>query len=171
MLIDNVFFYFLIGVGIMLSLPALWLFHRARWSQRYEKQRVVAERRIFVTFLIGLVPTLLLGTVIGVVLSKVKSGDVGALAFDVLLLGFSVCWALSGLSGLVTLVGEKLTPTCNDDPFKTTLRGGIVAVFCLSMPFIGWFALIPLAIITGAGMNVRAWFVKAPAAAPPIPTA
>jgi len=160
MLLDNVFFYSLIGLGIILSLPALWLLVRARWTARYEKLRVVAERSIWTSFFIGILPTAILGLIIGGILKKVKTGDIGALAADVLLLGFTVTWALSALTGLAALIGDKLSPASQNDPFKSTLRGGIVLVFVFSMPFIGWFALLPIAIITGIGINVRLWFLK-----------
>ncbi len=164
MLLDNVFFYSLIGFGIILSLPALWLLVRARWTERFDKLRIVAGRSIGASFFIGIVPTVLLGVIIGVILKKVKTGDIGSLIADVLLLGFSVTWSLSALAGLAALIGEKLSPATESDPFKATLRGGIVLVLTFSMPFIGWFTLLPIAIITGFGINVRLWFMKKPAA-------
>lgn len=164
MLIDQVFFYFLVGIGIILSLPALWLLMRARWTSRFEKLRVVSEKSVLLSFAIGIIPVMIVGSGVAFVIRKVKSGDVGALVVDVLLVGSALSWALAGLAGLATLIGEKLSSASLNDPFKATLRGGIVLVLCFSMPFIGWFALLPIAIITGAGMNVRSWFVKANAA-------
>lgn len=161
MLLDDVFFYFLIGIGALLSLPALWLLMRARWGQRTAKLRRVAEGRVWLSFLAGLLPLIGVIVIDIVLVKRTKTGDPGALAATVLFTGVAMTWGLAGLAGLATLIGEKLPGTAAQDPaWKSTLRGGVILVCIFAMPFIGWFALLPLAIITGAGMMVRSMFAR-----------
>jgi hypothetical protein len=178
MLIDQVFFYFLIGIGVILSLPALWLLLRARWPQRVEKLQSVSTRSVLLSFIVGLLPLALMIGFFAAAAQLGKKGDVGAVISFALLGAVLLVWALAGLAGLVGLIGERLTSDKgNVEPWKATLRGGIVMVCLLSMPFLGWFALLPVCIITGGGMMVRSFFVKAqqpaqatvPQSAPPLP--
>ena len=43
MLLYQQFFYFLIGLGILLGLPALWMFACAMWPSLVERGRDVAS--------------------------------------------------------------------------------------------------------------------------------
>ena len=161
MLIDDIFFYFLIAAGVILSLPALWLLMRARWPHRFEKLRMVAARRVWVSFLAGLVPLAFTVGLVTLLIQRAKRGDIVGVAGSMLVSGIMITWALAGLSGLATLVGERLVPNgASSDPWKTTLRGGIVLVCLFCMPFVGWFALLPVSIITGAGMMTRSFFLR-----------
>jgi len=171
MLLDDVFFYFLIGIGALLSLPALWLLMRARWPHRTAKLRRVAEGRVWLSFLTGLLPLVAVIAVDTIMLKKVKTGDPGVLAISVLFTGLAVTWGFAGMAGLATLIGEKLPGSGTNDPaWKSTLRGGVILVCVFAMPYIGWFALLPLSIVTGAGMMVRAMFVRLPQEAPQLQT-
>ena len=168
MLIDQVFLYFLIAVGVVVSLPALWLLMRARWPQRVEKLREVSGRSVILSFIAGL-PLLPAMAGIVVLLARFgKRGDI-VLAFVVgfggLLLALS---ALAGIAGLATLIGERLSSANSTaEPWRTTLRGGIVMVCLVSMPYVGWFALLPICIIIGGGMMLRSFFVRT---ARPVPS-
>jgi len=163
MLIDQVFLYFLIAAGVIVSLPALWLLMRARWPERVEKLRVVSNRNMLLSFLAGL-PTL--GVVIALLfqLGKLgKRGDIPLVFVVGLIAVFLAISSLAGLAGLATLIGERLTSaTSTAEPWKTTLRGGVVLVFLISMPYVGWFALLPIGIVTGGGMILRSFLVRTP---------
>ena len=178
MLIDQVFFYFLIGIGVILSMPALWLLMRARWPRRVEKLRKVAELSMILSFILGLIPFLLVVGLLGAVTKLGQKGDIVPLIMIALFAAIIVVWAMAGLAGLVGLIGEKLTSSTGaTGPWKSTLRGGIVIVCLLSMPYVGWFALLPVCLITGGGMMLRSFFVKTevpalslvPQTAPPLP--
>ena len=43
-------------------------------------------------------------------------------------------------------------------------RGSLVVSGVLAIPFIGWYILLLMLIITGIGIRVRMWFVRAPMA-------
>lgn len=167
MLIDQVFFYFLIAAGVMVSMPALWLLMRARWPQRAGKLRAVADRSFLLSFLVGLP---VLPFIVGMLFFIGFLGKRGDIVL-VFLMGFLVTLlavvVLGGLTGLATLIGERLfSSTVAQEPWKATLRGGVILVCIFSMPYVGWFALLPMGIITGAGMLVRSLFVRAPQPAP-----
>lgn len=166
MLIDQVFFYFLIAVGVLISMPALWLLMRARWPQRVEKLRQVSDRSVLLSFFIGL-PVLpaVVGTLF--LIGKLgKKGDIIQVIAAVLLITTVAISALGGLAGLATLIGERLSSSKSSEPWKATLRGGIILVCIFSMPYVGWFALLPMGIIIGAGLFVRSLFNKSPQPAP-----
>jgi hypothetical protein len=178
MLIDQVFFYFLIAVGVVISMPALWLLMRARWPQRVEKLRQVSDRSVLLSFLCGLP---VLPVIIGLLFFigfLGKRGDIVLVFFVGFLVTTMAVAALGGLAGLATLIGERLSSDKSPESWKATLRGGVVLVFIFSMPYVGWFALLPMGILTGAGLFLRSFFVRssqsAPAfapspAAPPLP--
>ncbi|WP_075089343.1 hypothetical protein [Verrucomicrobium spinosum] len=98
---------------------------------------------------------------------------------NVLLAGGTLLWALAGLAGLATHVGEVLWPQfkTGDEAWRATWKGGLVVVGCLLIPFIGWFFLLLMMPVLGAGIQVRSWFgrrqapLPQPVAAPPLPSA
>jgi hypothetical protein len=92
-----------------------------------------------------------------------KRGDLVMVIVVALVAVLLVLAALGGLVGLATLIGERLSSAKSPaDSWKATLRGGIVLVCLFSMPFVGWYALLPIGIIMGAGMMVRSFFVRVP---------
>ena len=61
------------------------------------------------------------------------------------------------MAGLATVVGERLpSPADAQCPWKATIRGGIVLELSYLLPFLGWFVLLPVSIIIGAGATTRA---------------
>ncbi len=172
MLFAQTFFYLLIGLGTALGLPALWLFVRAKWPNMVTKGKVVSSKRLIGSFFIGF-PVLILG---GFLAQRLASSgkqplQVVALLFAALML----VWAFAGAAGLATYVGERLWPQYADaihpQSWQTTWKGGLVLVGCLLIPFVGWFLLILLLPIIGAGMQVRAMFTRQPTTAPALTTA
>jgi hypothetical protein len=168
MLFAQTFFYLLMGLGTALGLPALWLFTRARWPGLVERGKEVSTRRLTVSLLLGLPVLVLAG-----VLAKLMSGTGNQMAqlATVALLGGTLLWALAGTAGLATHVGESLWPEHREGPqaWRATWRGGLVVVGCLLIPFLGWFFLLILLPILGAGLQVRGWFVRVPPKAAVVP--
>jgi hypothetical protein len=159
MLFSQTFFYLLIGLGTAIGLPALWLFVRAKWPQMIDRSRSASSRSLLLSFLVGApVMAILLG-----IASKMGSSGVQPLQVSALLLaGLTLVWALAGIAGLATHVGESLWPSLvqGEQAWKTTWNGGLVVVGCLLLPFIGWFFLLLLLPVIGAGIQVRSFFKK-----------
>ena len=161
MLLYQQFFYFLIGLGILLGLPGLWMFSRAMWPSLVERGRDVASRRLLMSFLAGL-PVVLL--VVALLFNAGKVGQAGGI-FVVALIGILLMWGFIGVSGLAAHVGMRLWPSFSgDDAWRAMLRGCFVIASLMTIPFIGWF-ILPLVLVTiGFGINVRSFFNRGAAA-------
>ena len=161
MLLYQQFFYLLIGLGVLLGLPALWMFTRAMWPASVERGREVASRSLFMNFLCGL-PVVLVVVVLATQAGKL--GQAGGI-FAVVLTGFLIMWGLVGIAGLAAHIGARLWPDCTgSDAWRGMLRGCFVVSGVLAIPFIGWFILLLVLITIGYGMRVRMWFTRAPLA-------
>ena len=154
MLFSTVLTWLLIAVAFVVALPALWLLARGLWPEKVDKQRQVAARGLFKSFLIGLVP-LIGGVFLITLISQIPK--MGALS--VLVGGALMAWGFIGAGGIAALVGERLWPQV--EPWRQTKHGGLTLTCCALLPVVGWFALLPLLAILGWGINVRTWFVKA----------
>jgi len=157
MLFSTVLIWLLVAVAFIVALPALWLLARALWPEKVAKHREVASRGLFICFLLGLVP-LIGGIVLVTIISKIPQMGV----LSVLVGGGIIAWGFMGAGGIATLIGERLWPTI--EPWRQTKHGGLVLVCCALLPVVGWALLLPLIAILGWGINLRSWFVKAPAA-------
>ena len=159
MLLYQQFFYLLIGLGVLLGLPALWMFARAMWPATVERGRVVASRSLFLNFLCGL-PVVLVVVVLATQAGKLgQGGGIAALV----LIGLLIMWGLVGIAGLAAHVGARLWPGCTgNDSWRGMLRGCFVVSGVLAIPFIGWFILLLILITIGFGLRVRMLFVSAP---------
>lgn len=165
MLFSQTFFYLLIGLGTALGLPAMWLFARARWPQMVERGKDVSSRNLLVSLLMGLIPAGLM-ILIAVTIAKIPPIAVPSL----FIIGLIIVWSLMGAAGLATQVGEKLWPqyTSGDEAWRSTWKGGQVIIGCLMVPFIGWFFLLMMLIVFGAGIQVRTWFTQKKALKAPV---
>lgn len=158
MLLYQQFFYLLIGLGVLLGLPALWLFARGMWPAMVERSRAMAARGLLVNFLCGLP---VLGLVILLMTNAGKLKQIGGV-FAAVLVGLLIMWALIGAAGIAAHVGARLWPACaGDDAWRGLWRGGLVVSGVLAIPFIGWYILLLVLITIGCGMRVRMWFSRA----------
>ena len=156
MLLYQQFFYFLIGLGILLGLPALWMFSRAMWPALVERGREVASRRLLANFFAGL-PVVVV--IVALVANAGKAGQQGGLAL-IVVIGLLIMWGLVGAAGLAAHVGARLWPSMTgDEAWRAMLRGSLVLAGVLAIPFIGWFILLLVLITLGFGIQVRSFFV------------
>lgn len=166
MLLYQQFFYLLIGLGVLLGLPALWLFSRALWPSMVERARVVASRSLLLNFLCGLPVfggVIFLATLSG----KFRPGVAGTI---VALLGLLILWGLVGAAGLAAHIGQRLWPASTGaDSWRALWRGGLVLSGVLAIPFLGWYILLLVLITTGIGIRLRMWFARPEAALAPAP--
>jgi hypothetical protein len=166
MLFADYFLWALIALGVVVSLPAIWMLCRAMWPVGFEKRYRLAQGSVFRTLLVGLLPTALT-----VVFLAATGKFFGLLA--VYVAGVVVLWSIGGLTGLATLTGERLWPQVNE-PWRQTRNGGLVLVCCALLPIIGTFLLLPLLIVFGMGANIQALMLRReplPAAPTPPPLA
>lgn len=163
MLMADVLMWLLIAVAFVAALPALWMLDRALWPSRFERKRAAADRSLFVSFLIGLIPA-----AITLALSVAGGKKLGLAV--VFLIGFAFLWGFLGSSGIVSRLGAQLWPVA--DPWRQSRNGGLVLTCSALLPVVGWFVILPLIAIVGMGIQVRSRFGRAtpsvPAPAPDV---
>jgi hypothetical protein len=136
-------------IGFLLSLQGLWLVCRALWPNRVEKAAVRCEKNGVAAFFVGLLVSgliLLVATVGGKTL-----GAPGQMAGFILLF-FWVIISGVGTAGFVTHIGRRLqSPADADRPWRATIRGGVALELACLIPVLGWFGILPISLIIGAG--------------------
>jgi hypothetical protein len=170
MLFSTVLIWLLVAVGFVVALPALWVLTLGLWPGRAERLTRVAEAGLGRSVLIGLLPTVGAVLLISVLARLPQMGLLAALVAGVVML-----WGLAGLSGTALLLGRRLWPAA--EPWRQVKHGGLTLIGCALLPVVGWFVLLPLMAVAGAGMQVRAWLGRkreapapAPVPPPPLPT-
>ncbi len=165
MIMADVLTYFLLIVGIMMVFVSFWLAAEALFPGMVARAREQYNRPGRIT-LIGL--GLMLPFLVVVILCfKVKNPVFQLLGITCI--AVPVVLGLLGSSGLSQRVGIGL-PSLVDErqPWRRVLRGGIVLVLTFLLPFVGWFFLLPLTLISGLGAAVLAWSPRGKAAPPPV---
>ncbi|MBS1956441.1 MAG: hypothetical protein JST89_19800 [Cyanobacteria bacterium SZAS-4] len=154
MLMADTMAIFLSVLGLLIACPALWLLCRGLWPDLVELSKADCSVTLFKPFLVGL--PLLIAAVIAVIFLGKLPQPVGGISCLALICLF-ITYAGSGVAGLATVIGERLpSPVDAQCPWKATIRGGIVLELSYILPFLGWFVLLPVSIVIGAGATTRA---------------
>jgi hypothetical protein len=159
MLMADVAVWTALVIGLMTALPAAWLLFGALWPDAVSRARERIPRRPVSTFLAGAgVSALVLAGVAGL-------GKAGLAAPAFLLGSFGLGWSFLGVAALAQHAGSRLASP-GDPGWKPALRGGAVLALSFLVPFLGWFLLLPVAILLGAGAATFAVFRRRPPAEP-----
>lgn len=159
-----VFAWLAVALGFVVALPSLWLCCEAVWPERTARKAALALTGLWKSLLIGAVPFLIFAFSLG---RLGKAGLAGVIPAGLLLL-----WGVIGGSGLARAIGERLWPyLAAERPWKQTMRGGFVIAGAALLPVVGWFLVLPLILILGWGVSVRAIFAGKKASPPPAPAA
>lgn len=165
MIMADVLKIFLIVVGFLITFVCYWLLFEAVAPERVKRAQDGYRGRPW--------RVLLRGVFIGVPAALVGLALLNAGAAPVKLVGavmlFAVALvALLGSAGLARHIGARL-PSQRDatEPWRPVLRGGIVLAICFVLPGVGWFVLLPYALISGFGAACTS--VRAPEASPAMP--
>lgn len=149
MLMADTMAVFFVVVGLMVSFVGLWLLARGMWPKRVVAAAERFERGVMVPFLAGL-PLSLVAFIATVLVSKLP-GPFGGILAGAIVCAY-IAFANVGISGLATCIGRRLASGADAaNPWRPTLRGSVVLVLCFLMPILGWFAVLPIALIAGAG--------------------
>jgi hypothetical protein len=159
MIFSTVFAFLLIALAFALALPALWMLAEGLLPAGAARRRVLAERRPWRTFFLGLLPVI--GGV-ALVSALSKAPQLGALA--ALAAGLLITWGLMGAGGYAGNLGARLWPAV--EPWRQLRNGGLTLVCCALLPVAGWFVLLPLLLVAGWGLHVRGWLERGKNAAP-----
>ncbi len=146
MIMSDVFAILFLHLGVLIVLPGLWLTARAAFPRWVTGSEAAMREMPVRTAGLGL----LLGAAwFGLSLA---AGTSGAPFLAGIGLATFFLYALSGLSGVVTHLGNRLpSPADRDRPWKATLRGGIALELTFALPLVGWFVILPLALASGVG--------------------
>jgi hypothetical protein len=148
MLMADTMAIFFVILGFMLALPALWLLCRGLWP-RAVSGAAVASNTLLRPFLVGLPVTLI--ALIAAVAARAAPGAFGWVAAMLAICIFLV-FASTGVAGFATRIGTRLaSPLDTERPWRATIRGGIVLELSYLLPVLGWFVILPLSLIIGAG--------------------
>jgi hypothetical protein len=152
-------------LGFLLAQQGLWLISRALWPRRLAAATLRCRRNPVASFLVGLPVTA--AWIFGVTLAGKAFGAAGQVAAFALFILYWV-YANVGTAGFVTHVGQRLSsPADEARPWAATVRGGVAVELAWLVPFVGWFGVLPVSVILGAGATTLSFFrVKEPAAAP-----
>ena len=156
MLMADVFSVTLIILGFSLAQQGLWLLSRALWPGRFAAATLRCRRNPVASFLVGLPVT---GAwMFAVTVAGKAFGAAGQVAAFALFILFWV-YANVGTAGFVTHVGQRLSsPADASRPWAATVRGGVATELAWLVPFVGWFGVMPVSIVLGAGATTLSWF-------------
>jgi hypothetical protein len=146
---------FFIILGFMLAFPGLWLLCRGLWPAMVNDAAARLNRGLWKSFLVGLLPTAI------IVFAVVMLFNVGPVAKVVAIALFSafMVYAHTGVAGLATAIGQRLASRIDEEqPWRATLRGGIVLELTYLLPILGWFVILPMSIVIGCGATTLSIF-------------
>jgi hypothetical protein len=153
MLMADTLAIFLSVVGFLVALPGLWLLCLGLWPQAVTNTSDDCRRGLLKPFLVGI--PISVGTFFAVaIVSKEMGGAGGAVAIALICL--YALFASVGIAGLSTAIGERLpSPADRDRPWQATIRGSVVLELAFLLPVLGWFFILPAALIIGSGSALR----------------
>jgi hypothetical protein len=156
MLMADTMAIFFVILGLMLALPGLWLLCRGLWPNLVSGSSAACSRGLGKSFLIGL-PVSGISVILAVILSRTL-GSIGQILAVALVCALMI-YSSTGVSGLATVIGHRLpSPVDADRPWRATLRGGIVLELSYLLPILGWFVILPVSLVIGAGSVTQALF-------------
>jgi len=154
MLMADTMAIFFVILGLLLAFSGLWVLCRGLWPRAVAKAAAVCVKGLIKPFLAGLPLTAVMIFAVAVLGNFGPAGKIAAVATVCLYLMIANC----GVAGLVTVVGERLAgPSGNIDsqqPWRATLRGGVALGLASLLPILGWFVILPAAVIIGCGANL-----------------
>ena len=149
MLMADVLAVFFVVLGLLLAHVGVWLLCRGLWSGHVERASAQVSDNLVLTLLAGVVPVLG-ALVFGIVLSQV-AGGIGKAAAALFASAF-LLYAHAGLAGAVAEIGRTLGSR-DELPWRSIARGGVALTLAFVFPILGWFVLLPLSIVLGAGAS------------------
>lgn len=163
MLFADAFAITMTAIGFLLAFPALWLLCLGFWPELVARCEQRTTRMPVRSFLLGVLLTLVTVVVAGVVNQGGAPGAIAATTAICLLIFF----AQIGVAGLVTALGKRLGCAIDvEQPWRATLRGGVALELTYLLPILGWFGIMPISWLIGAGAAMMSLLEKRRATAP-----
>jgi hypothetical protein len=155
MTVADVLAWSLLTAGSFVALVGAWLATHALWPRAVARFDDELARPVRAT-IVGLLTSVPL-FVIGAAMAE-KGKEAPPLGvFGVALLLLLLVAAVLGAAGLARRIGAGLaSPVDDSQPWRRSLRGGLVLAASFLLPFGGWFVLLPWALVSGFGAVVLA---------------
>lgn len=152
-------------IVFVLLVPSLFGFFTVMnvlFPKRVAKTQAVLQGTTVRSFWIGFVNILFLLPV-SMLLFSLADITTGPLKWIItvpalFLLGVLLGLASFGLLTLVNMTGERLMP--DQSLLKRTFWGTLLLSLACGLPFVGWFLLLPYALILGAGSVILSFFQR-----------
>ena len=155
MIMADVFKIVFLLLGALLVLVSYWLAATALFPLWVERTRAVYDARAVRATVVGLVVAVPLGALGTGLVTGAPNGALKVLG--ALLVSIPVLLALAGSSGFALRIGSGLAmPQDEVTPWRRVLRGGAVLSLCFLLPIVGWFVVLPWALISGVGAALLA---------------
>jgi hypothetical protein len=149
----DVFTFLFVILGFLIVYVGYWLMAYGLFPRLTERCAEQINRAPVKTPLLGAVMLVPLVT-IGFAISAKAPNAVGKI-LGVGLVLIALLIALFGAAGLALRIGYGLHSVRDEqEPWRRVMRGGIVLGLTFVMPFLGWFVLMPFALLTGFGAMV-----------------
>ncbi len=150
MIMADILFWIAIAIGVLATFIAHWLAAQALLPTTVARCSEAYCRRPLACCVIGVCVTLPVVLMVVGAVDKIPFPLAKALLVG--LLGVPLIIALIGSAGLARRIGMGLpAPTDAERPWLPVLRGGVVMGLCFIAPILGWFILLPLALLSGVG--------------------
>ena len=154
MIMADVLTWFLLIVGIILVLNSYWLVAVSLWPRWVEAcaDRYRQPGRVTLTGVIVAIP----GVILVMLFRNIHHAAGNALS--IIVIGVLLIVGMAGSAGMAQRIGQGLvSPKDESQPWRRVLRGGIVFAFTMLLPFVGWFVVLPWALVSGLGAVTLAW--------------
>ena len=159
----DVFTYVFLILGFLIAYVSYWLLAAALFPRMVERSAAQLGRAPVKTTLLGaalLVPLM-------TICLRGPNGKLKVIGIGLAL--FLMLAALFGSAGLALRVGQGMASARDDrQPWRRVLRGGIVLALTFVMPAVGWFIVMPFALLSGFGAFVLMLFHREPKIQPQV---
>ena len=147
--LSSTIFVVVVILALLLSLTGYFLLARALFPAFVGRaERAFADRPI-VVFALG-VPVALVLALVSIGLLNAPNGALRIIGF--LVSGVCLGFTFAGTAGLAARIGQGLaSPSDEGRDWSRLLRAGIVLELSMLFPILGWFLVVPIAVIGGAG--------------------
>lgn len=140
--------------GFMIALPAILVFVNLAFIRISDYATARLSKGGIVPFFVGLIPVIFVGIPSGFLIAQ---GSFLQFCGSIAMLGL-LFYGFLGLGVVARLAGQRLTALYahEESPFIQTIAGSLVLSFSIVFPVIGWFIVLPFAIVIGTGAVLMA---------------
>jgi hypothetical protein len=148
-----------------LALVAFFAVMVALFPRRVGQTQAMLEAMPGRSFVVGLVNLIFGSAVVLALLALAQWTHIQLLGVPALaVLGIIVIAIAFGLAGLLQMLGGRLLP--QQPPVQRTAAATLALSWACSLPFLGWFILLPFAVALGLGGFMLTLFAAMPTAPP-----